>query len=210
MTTQNADNLDNLDEMIKMSQIDFDKLNATTLVKGEKIRHVLTFNNIKRSHPEYSQADICKAMNISVPTMERIRKDLSLPSPYRYSVSDKTPAQREKAAFKQKVYVALKKGLITEDRKITLYEKVNNNLDKSVKDEINSLKDLVNSESSSKSNNDTRKRGGTGIDNEGEINKVVMSSAAVKKLMGNAGNSAMENKVGSTDYINELAKNIKL
>lgn len=157
-----TNNTEDLDEMIKMSQLNLEKLNSDALVKVEKVRTIIRFNTIKREHPDYNQSAICTALGISVSTLERIRRDLSLPSPYRYTISDKTEAQKDKAKLKQKVYMAHKKGLITEETKQNLYDKINTNIDKSVKEEVSNLKTLPKLQLGSTSDKSSRrsKRGG--------------------------------------------------
>ena len=93
MTTATND----LDEMIKMSQIDINKLDDSDFMgKLEKIRTLIRFNEAKRQKGKMSQSSICKTIGTSVSTLERIRYDLGVSSPYRYEKSIKSDAQKEK------------------------------------------------------------------------------------------------------------------
>ena len=172
-------NTEDLDELIKISQLNIDVLNSDILGNIEKYRTIVRFNKAKKNHPEQSQPELCKSIGISVSTLERIRKDLNVQSPYRYTVSVKTEAQKEKDRYKQKVYTAFKSGLIDEDTKVSYYDKIKSNFDKSIKDEIKNLRGSTESiKSTVKSNSDheiksnrmhTRKnyvRGGTITDDE--------------------------------------------
>ena len=128
-----------LDELIKMSQIDVNALKPELFGNIEKLRTIVRFNKAKKDNSKLSQIDICKSIGTSVSSVERMRKDLSIPSPYRYSVSTKTEAQKDKDKYRQKVYSAFKSGIINESAKIDLYSQIKSSLDKDVKDKIKSL-----------------------------------------------------------------------
>ena len=47
---------------------------------------IIDFMNVLDSHPEYTKEQICKIINISPSTFDRICKDQGVQSPYRYDV----------------------------------------------------------------------------------------------------------------------------
>ena len=81
-----------------------------------------------------------RSIGTSVSTLERIRYDLGVPSPYRYEKSIKSEAQKEKEKLKRIVYSALKSGEIDETRKTELYSRINSDLNADVKHEVRQLK----------------------------------------------------------------------
>ena len=131
--------MSDLEELVKMSQIDVTKINSDLLGKIEKLRAITRFNDAKRRNPKASQKELCQSIGASVSTMERIRKDLSIPSPYRYTVSVKSETQKEKDKYKRMVYDAEKSGKITEDTKGQLYTKINSGLGADLKQEVMSI-----------------------------------------------------------------------
>jgi hypothetical protein len=173
---------EDLDEMIKMSQVDLDVLNSDMLSKVEKIRTIVRFNKAKKSNPNLSQSALCKSIGTTVATIERIRKDLNVPSPYRYSVSTKTEAQKEKAKYRQKVYSAFKSGAIDEYMKSSLYDRINSSLDKSVKDDVSKLKSSINRSKISK----VTPRGGglKAADSDDDEPRTITEEEAQRRMKG--------------------------
>ena len=128
-----------IDYLVKLSQVTEKNLTPDLFSKSEKYRTLLRFSEARRLNPHASQSQLCKSIGTSPSTMERIRKDLNVTSPYRYSVPVKSDLQKEKDKYKRAVHESFKKGTISEDRKLELYEKINSTFDKQVKDEVTSV-----------------------------------------------------------------------
>lgn len=69
-------------------------LDVNLLQRRTKVMKTAVFNQIMLEHPEYTNKQICDAMNISPSTMCRIRRDLGAKSPYRYDIP--TPKRNKK------------------------------------------------------------------------------------------------------------------
>ena len=61
-------------------------LDGSLIQRRTKLEKIAIFMEIKLEHPEYTNKEICNAMQISPSTMNRIRKDLAVKSPYRYDI----------------------------------------------------------------------------------------------------------------------------
>ena len=61
-------------------------LDGNLIQRRAKLEKIAIFTEIKSEHPEYTNKEICNAMQISPSTMNRIRKDLAVKSPYRYDI----------------------------------------------------------------------------------------------------------------------------
>ena len=91
------------DYLQRLSQVStVTNLNPQSLIKVDKMETWLEFLETKRTNPNLNQDQICSKMHVSRSSINRIRKDLGLPSPYRYEVSDKTEAQKERAKEKRR------------------------------------------------------------------------------------------------------------
>ncbi len=74
------------------------QLNGNLIQRAAKLEKIAIFSEIKSEHPDYSNKQICDAMQISPSTMIRIRKDLAVKSPYRYDIA--TPKRKKKEETK--------------------------------------------------------------------------------------------------------------
>ena len=92
MTTPNEE----IDYIAKLSQVLEKNLTPELFTKSEKYRTLLRFSEARRQNPSATQSQICKSIGTSTSTIERIRTDLHISSPYRYSVSVKSDLQKEK------------------------------------------------------------------------------------------------------------------
>jgi DNA-binding XRE family transcriptional regulator len=125
-------------DIVKLSEFNESKLKAL-LSNSKKVRTILQFNEVAGNKNQATQKQVCDEIGVSVTTINRIRKELGVSSPYRYSVPTKTETQREKDKYRRIVNSSYKGGEISELEKSQLYTKINSNLDKGVKDEINKL-----------------------------------------------------------------------
>ncbi len=142
-------------DIVKLSEFDQSKI-TSLLSNSRKLRTILQFNEVAGNNRHATQTQICGEVGVSVATINRMRKELNVRSPYRNSVPTKTEAQREKDKYRRIVNTAYRSGEINESKKSSLYSKINSNLVKGVKDEILNLKLTPQSNTSAKS-----LRGGT-------------------------------------------------
>ena len=131
---------DQYDNLVKLSHVEERNLTPTLLSKANKYQKLLQFNEAWNQNTRASQKQICDEIGVSVSTMNRLRKDLGVTSPYRYTVSTKSEAQKEKEKYKRIVYTAVKDGKIDEDAKTDLFDRINKSLNKDVKEEVLKLK----------------------------------------------------------------------
>jgi hypothetical protein len=111
---------EDLNELIKVSQIDISKFSADVLGKVEKLRTVARFNQARRQSKNMPRSQICYLVGTSASTLQRIRKDVGSPSPYRHSVSTRLAAQKEREKYKRMVYTASKTWEISANKN-TIY-----------------------------------------------------------------------------------------
>ncbi len=159
-----------LQNYLTMSQVNSKNVSPEFFLKFSKHRTMLQFELERAKNPKGSQKEICDAIGVSVSTFNRIRKDLKLPSPFRYSSSDKSEAARERDKYKRIVYDAFKSGKINEATKTELYRRINSNLDSEVKDEVMKLKLKLKQNNRNKNQNEVMARvlrGGTNEDRAG-------------------------------------------
>jgi hypothetical protein len=62
-------------------------IDSNLLNRHYKLEQVLIFNEIRKNNPHLNQKDIAAQMGTSVTSLQRIRKDLAMKSPYRYDIA---------------------------------------------------------------------------------------------------------------------------
>lgn len=208
MTTPNEE----IDYIVKLSQVLEKNLTPELFAKSEKYRTLLRFSEARRQNPRATQRQICKSIGTSSSSIERIRTDLNISSPYRYSVSTKSDLQKEKEKYKRAVNELFKKGKISEDIKLDLYNKINSSFDKEVKDEVISICPMLNNRkrtiskiTSYTSEPEPRKRiretkGGTNAEDllENDEPKVLTEDEVQKRIAGALNRDELVNSNSNT------------
>jgi hypothetical protein len=210
MTTPNEE----IDYIVKLSQVLEKNLTPELFAKSEKYRTLLRFSEARRQNPRATQSQICKSIGTSSSSIERIRTDLNISSPYRYSVSTKSDLQKEKEKYKRAVNELFKKGKISEDIKLDLYNKINSSFDKEVKDEVISICPMLNNRkrtiskiTSYTSEPEPRKRirgivkGGTNAEDllENDEPKVLTEDEVQKRIAGALNRDELVNSNSNTN-----------
>ena len=63
------------------------EMDANLLNKNFKLRQAAIFNTLREANPQITSKDLARQMGTSTTTLQRIRKDLNMASPYRYDIS---------------------------------------------------------------------------------------------------------------------------
>ena len=70
--------------------------NLSKIKDAYKVLEHIKFMKVKNERPDLNQKQICESLNRSVSTIQRVRKDLAITSPYKYDIplkkSTKTPS----------------------------------------------------------------------------------------------------------------------
>ena len=77
----------NLESIATSSDIDANSIN-----RNYKLRQTAIFNALREANPHFSAKELAKEMGTSTSTLQRIRRDINMKSPYRYDIS--TPKRK--------------------------------------------------------------------------------------------------------------------
>ena len=83
-------------ESIKETISNFD---PNLITKFSKMKKLLQFEEAKSAQPNLTQDQICKKIGISTSSMQRIRKDVNMQSPYKYIIPAKKSNSKKKQGF---------------------------------------------------------------------------------------------------------------
>ena len=66
------------------------EIDGNSIKRASKLEKIAIYEELKSEHPDWHNDQICAAMQSSISTMSRIRRDLGVKSSWRYDISLKT------------------------------------------------------------------------------------------------------------------------
>jgi len=95
----NKENFEVIDYLLKLKELE--NFDTNLITKFKRISIASKFADLKEQYPNMKQNELCKSIGTSSSSMQRIRKDLNMNSPFKYEICVKRSAKKKEKVPRQ-------------------------------------------------------------------------------------------------------------